>query len=148
MANEIKRTTTLNWTKRGASIAISVNETIDQTGNNAIENVQIIGATSEAITLGDVSGEIHLAFKNLNEPWSELTQAEKDAVAGSTTAEKKAAYELANTVHVGTSNPVTSGNAEFAFVPGSGTSFKTSITAWFGIRQTNDVDLLVVAIEV
>jgi hypothetical protein len=148
MANEIKRTTTLNWSKRGASIAISVNETIDQTGNNAFESVQIIGATSEALVIGDVTGEAHIAFKNLNEPWSEMTTAEKAAIAGSTDAIRRATYELANTVHVGTTSPVTSSNAEFSFVPGSGASFKSIIAAWYAIRQTEDVDLLVAAVEV
>lgn len=148
MANEIKRDVRLSWSKRGAQIISATSETIDQAGNNAIENVQIVGSTSEALTFGDVTGSAHVMFKNLNKPWSELTTAEKEAVSGETTAAKKTAYELAHTVYLGTTTPMTANDAEFKLVPGAGVSFLTANLSWYGIRQTNDVDLLVVAIEV
>ena len=76
MAKEIKKNTLLSWSKGGAEILVKVEEVLDQVGQQAIESVQIIGATSEAISFGDVTGEAHVVFKNLTPKWSTLTIAD------------------------------------------------------------------------
>lgn len=142
MAREISKTVKLSWTRGGAQIIASAAETIDQTGTQAIENVQIVGAASETIVLGDVTLPGNVLFKNLNREWSDLSAAEK------ATAVSKVLYDIENTVHVGATSPVTAGNAQFSLIPGSGTSFATVLTAWYAIRgAATDIDLLVVAIE-
>lgn len=142
MANEIVRQTKLSWSKGGAQIIATVAETLDQTGAQAIENVQIIGGTSEAITFGDVTAPAHIMFKNINKTYSQLTTGEK---AGYT---NQADYESKNRVFVGTTNPTTSADAIYTIYPGSGVTFQQSITlAWYACKATDNVDLLVVAIE-
>src|SRR5205814_6208227 len=96
MANEIKKSTKLSWAKGGAEIIVNTDETLNQAGAQAIENVQIIGGTSEAITFGDVTAPAHIAFKNLNKKWSQLTAAEKVSAGG-----VQATYEAAYRVFVG-----------------------------------------------
>ncbi len=142
MANEIKKTTKLSWSKGGASILANVDETINQVGNNALENVQIIESTSEAIVVADVTAPAHLMFKNLNPKWSTLTTEEKAAYASQDD------YETKNTVFIGTANPTTSINAMHRLRPGAGCSNEVLTVAWFACKATDNVDLLVVAIEV
>lgn len=143
MANEISRTTKLSWTKGGAQIIAQTSETLDQTGAQAIESVQIIASTSEAISFGDVVAPAHLMFKNLNKKWSELTAAQKVSAGG-----VQATYENANRVYVGITNPTTNADAVYTIYPGSGVTFYQSITlAWYACKDTDNVDLLVVAIE-
>lgn len=141
MANEISLSVRLTWSKSGAEIIGSVADTYDQDGDNAIENVQNIGSASEAIDIGDVTGSAYLMFKNLAPSWSSLTS---DQQADYT---DKADYETKNSVYIGTTNPTTSGNATLTLKPQRGTYFTTDKLAWYGIRDTNDVNLLVVAIE-
>lgn len=142
MANEIKKTTKLSWSKGGAQIIVDNTETIDQAGEQAIENVQIIGATSETILFGDVTGSAHLVFKNLAPKWSTLTTIEQGGYSG------ESDYNTKNTVYIGTTSPVTSGNAQHKITPGGGAGPFISALTWYGIRDTNDVNLLVVAVEV
>jgi hypothetical protein len=143
MATEIKRTVKLSWSKGGAQIIAESIETLTQTGAQATENVQIIGGTSEAVSFGDVTAPAHLMFKNLNKKWSELTAAEKVTAGG-----VQATYEAANRVFVGTTSPTTSADAVYTIYPGSGVSFYQAITlAWYACKATDNVDLLVVAIE-
>ena len=142
MAKEIKKNTLLSWSKAGAEIIAKVEEILDQVGEQAIESVQIIGAASEAISFGDVTGDAHLAFKNLATPYGKLTVAQKALYTS------QVDYDAKNTVYVGTSNPVTAANAEHKLTPGGGAGPFISALAWYGIRDTNDVNLLVVAIEV
>jgi hypothetical protein len=143
MANEIRKTTTTSWSKGGAQIIVSTNETLDQTGEQAISSVQIIGGTSEAIVFGDVAAPAHICFKNLNKKWSELTAAEKVTAGG-----VQETYENASRVYVGTTSPTTSADAVYTLYPGSGTSFYQTIAlAWYACKDTNSVNLLVTAIE-
>ncbi len=143
MSQEIKKSITTSWTKRGAQIIVKTDETLDQAGAQAIQNVQVIQTTSEAILFGDVVAPAHITFKNLNAKWSELTAAEKVSAGG-----VQATYEAANRVFVGTTNPTTAADAVYTLYPGSGTSFLQTIAlAWFACKATDNVDLLVVAIE-
>lgn len=66
MANEISVSTTLSATKLGATVSSTGNRTVDMTGDQMISNVQIIGATSEAILLGDVTTPGYVYLKNLD----------------------------------------------------------------------------------
>lgn len=142
MANEISIRTRLNFQRGGFDMTAQVSETLDQTGDNAIENVQIIGATSEALSLGDVTGTAHLMFKNLNPAWSSLTVQQKAAYTD------QADYETKQSVYIGTENPTTKLNALMSIIPQGGFYMLTSTLAWYAIRDTNNVNLLVVAIEV
>jgi hypothetical protein len=120
MANEVAVSIRLSWSKSGAQIIGTVSDSYDQSGSQAIENVQIIGSSSEAVTFGDVTTVGWVMFKNLNETGK---------------------------VHIGTTNPVTSVNAEITLDPGEGTFLKTTQAAWYAIRDSVDVNLLVIAIE-
>jgi hypothetical protein len=142
MANEIKKTSRTSWSKNGAEIIIATDETLDQTGEQAIESVQVIQSTSEALVFGDVSAPAHVAFKNLNKKWSQLTTGEKASYTD------QADYETKNTVYVGTTNPTTSGDAQYKFIPGAGTSFVGVALAWYACKATDNVNLLVFAAEV
>lgn len=146
MANEIKRTTTLSWSKNGASIIATVTESIDQTGENVIENVQIISDASEAINLGDVSTPKYVMFKNMTTAWGSLTAAEK--VATGFTGESAAAdYASAHKVYIGNNSPADAENTTFKLEPGNGVSIVTEQSAWYALANNFDVNLLVLAIE-
>lgn len=143
MASEIKKSITTSWSKGGAQIIVNTSETLDQTGEQAFESVQIIGSTSEAISFGDVTAPAHIVFKNLNKKWSELTSAERVTAGG-----VEATYNSASRVYVGTTNPTTSADAIYTLYPGSGVTFFQTITlAWYACKDTNSVNLLVAAIE-
>jgi hypothetical protein len=142
MSKEIKKTTKLSWSKGGAEIVVNVDETLDQTGEQAIENVQVIQGVSEALTFGDVSAPAHVAFKNLNPKWSTLTTEEKAGYAS------EADYNTKNTVYIGTANPTNSGNAMHKLTPGGGAQFLAISVTWFACKDTDNVNLLVAAIEV
>lgn len=143
MANEISRTTRLSWTRNGAQIISNVTETADQEGEQAIQNVQIIGGTSEAVNLGDVTTPKYIMFKNANQSFADAGGADDSGYA------TKALYDAAHRVYIGTTDPVTTvaGVAEFVLIPQQGVSIVTDQSAWFAIRGSISVNLLVTAIE-
>lgn len=145
MANEISRTTRLSWTRNGAQIICAVTETADQTGEQAIQNVQIIGATSETLTFGDVTSPGYVMFKNATPTWSSMTAAERTATGYA----NEAAQIAAQTVYVSKTNPATTvaANMEAKLKPGQGVSLSTNITTWYAIATTDPTNLLVTAIE-
>ena len=122
MANEITVTTSLRWSKGGAAISGTASNTYDQVGEQAIESVQIIGATSEAINLGDVVTVGYMLFKNLN------------ASGGAT-------------IHISTLNPAVAGTTNYSLTPGDAVSVIGVQTAWWAISSTGSSNLLVIAIE-
>jgi hypothetical protein len=143
MANEIKKTNKISWSKGGAEILLLVDETIDQTGEQATEAVQIIGGTSEVIDFVDVAAPAHVAFKNLNKKWSALTTLQKADYTD------EADYNTKNTVYVGTANPTTAINATYSITPGGGNGpFIALSIAFYACKATDNVNLLVVGIEV
>lgn len=150
MANEISRTTRISWSKNNASLIAQITEDMDQTGDQVIENIQTIGATSEAIDVNEITGACHVMFKNMEPDWATLSTAEKDSYSGSTTAQKRADFETKHAVYVSAVDPaVKTDKGVFKIVPGSGVSLTTTDTPeFYAIRDTNDVRLLVVAIEV
>lgn len=141
---KITVSTKLTWAKAGAQVLAQATETITQVGEDATEKTQIIAHTSEQIDFGDVTGVAYVSFVNQNTQWAKLTDSEKAAAGGD-----QDAYELANTVYVGTTNPMTSSAAIYIIIPGAGASLKTDVaTDWFAITETTTpVHLLVVAIE-
>jgi hypothetical protein len=141
MANEIKRKVSITWSKGGQSIVMDVDETLNQTGEQAHGSVQIIQGTSEALNFGDVSAPAYVGFRNLNKKWSQLTDDEKVAYSGQTD------YETKNTVFVGEEDPTTSVNATHKLKPGAGAQFMALSLAWFACKATDNVNLFVCAIE-
>jgi hypothetical protein len=123
MANEISITKRIAWSKGGAQIIFTGTDSgIDQVGEQAIENVQIIGATSEAILFGDVTTPGWMGFKNLN------------ATDGAT-------------IHISTANPAVVGSSTIALLPGRSVILESPATAWYAISSTGSSNLLVCAIE-
>lgn len=126
MSKEITLSFSIRWTKGGGSVSGSINDTVDQTGNAAFENVQAIGTTTEQIVLGDVSGSKHLMLQN------------RDAT---------------DEIHIDTVTPVVPGSGTaIKLLPGA--NFKgghaymlTALDTWYAIASANTPDLLVVAIE-
>lgn len=141
MANEIKITTSLSWAKGGAQISVSGSTTVSQTGSTAIENVQIIQSTSEAIVFGDVTDPAYLVFKNLNALWATLSTTQQAAYAG------ESDYNTKNTVFVGTINPTIAATAVDSLPPGHFIIHVTTLSAWYACKATDNVNLLVIAIQ-
>ena len=143
MANTITQTLKVVWKNDdGDSVTGSVVQTLTQSGNAVFSNVQTIGATSETITVGEVSGDCLIFFKNNNTEWSELSTASKEEYADEDD------YNTKNTVYVGTTNPATSSSANtHALKPGSGAVESAVLATHYAIRDTEDVDLLVIVIE-
>lgn len=121
-AGKIRVTNTFAWAKDGAQIIFSATSSDDQSGEQAIENVQIIGATSEAITFGDVTTPGWVGFKNLN-------------VTGGAD------------IHVGNTDPATITDKVTTLRPGDGIVIKTSRIDWYAISSSGNSNLLVAAVE-
>ncbi len=126
----------------GDSVTAAVTQRFTPTGNAAYANVQTIGASSEAIVVGEVSGDCLIFFKNQNPEYSELSD---DDQADYTS---EADYNTKNTVYVGTVNPATSSSANTHHIkPGAGALVTGTLASHYAIRDTDDVDLLVVIFE-
>ncbi len=125
MANEISINTSLTWRKNGQALSGSVSETYDQVGNGAFAQVQTIGATTEPLDLGDVTGTKYLLVKNMTTKgatpviWIDTTTP---VVPGATSAQK--------------------------VIPSQATFQVTSNDTWYAICTSGTQDLSVVAIEV
>lgn len=125
----------LQWSKGGSQIIATASEVLDQAGDGAIENVQVIDAASEAIFFGDVDDPSYVFFKNVEAvPASDATQAEKDAAN-------------ARVIHVGTQTPATSGNATFHLRPGQSAPIPDGGIVWYAIAEFAGSKLLVAAVD-
>jgi hypothetical protein len=126
MAGRIRTNLSVSWSNENVGVSMSVAQSYDQTGTEAIGNAQIIGASSETITFGDVTTIGYLGFKNLN--------ADDGA-----------------TIHLGTTSPVTAANAQVSLAPGDGVfvpiGSAAAGNAWYGISSTGSSSLFVLAIE-
>ncbi len=114
----------LRWVLNNTSLQGTATEVNDQIGEAAIENVQFIGTTSEAVDFGDVSDPGWLLFKNF------------DQVGG--------------TLYVGTNDPVTASNATVILEPGKSTYIPASpgtSTQWFAVATAADTKMLVIAVQ-
>jgi hypothetical protein len=56
MANEIYCTAQLTATKGGAKITSSIGKRQDMTGDDMVQNTQLIGTTSELVVFGEITG--------------------------------------------------------------------------------------------
>ena len=56
MANEIYASINFTANKNGAKSSISSSFNLTMTGNEMVQSTQVIGTSSETITLGDISG--------------------------------------------------------------------------------------------
>src|SRR6266576_4187268 len=123
MANEITLNFTLRFSKGGLVVQGSLSDTLTQAGNDAIGNVHGIGATTEAIDLGDVTGDKYLMFQN------------RDATA---------------TIYIDKVTPVVPGaGTGMKLLPGASLKgghafFQTTTDTWYGISSAGTPDLLVV----
>jgi C4-dicarboxylate-specific signal transduction histidine kinase len=67
MANEIYTSISFTANKNGAKSSISSSFNLTMTGNEMIQATQVIGTSSELITLGDISGAPgYFIIKNLD----------------------------------------------------------------------------------
>lgn len=103
----------------GDTIKGTISETITQVGTKAIGNIQSVGTSSEAITLGDVTGSKYVMFKNT---------------------------DAAHTVYIDTANPATTG-ATIKLGPGQGVFFPTTVDLFYGLAITGACDVEVIAVQ-
>lgn len=103
----------------GDTIKGTITESITQVGTKAIGNIQNVGTSSEAITLGDVTGAKYLMFKNT---------------------------DTTHTVYIDTATPATTG-ATIKLGPGQGVFFPTTVDAFYGLAITGACDVEVIAIQ-
>ncbi len=120
MANEITITTTIRWVRFGATLQASNTVTKSQTGTAALTNVQVIGTTSEAIVLGDVTDPAWLYLKNT---------------------------DTTNDVYISTINPAAEADAHTTLGPGDATILTTGIAAWYAKANVAPVNLVVLAFQ-
>lgn len=112
----------LTWAETGGdTIKGTITETTTQAGTKALGNVQTIGATSEQILLGDVTGAKFLMFENRN-----------------TTA--------GLFIYIDTANPATTSSA-IKLGPGQGHFAATTEDAWYAISSSGSQDLGVTAVQ-
>ena len=107
---------TANGTSRLAPSALS----ITQVGAQKIANVQIVGTTTEALVLGDVTTIGYLALTNL---------------------------DATNFVQIGLATPVDASNAFCKLLPGESALIPTRQTTIYALADTASVNLDVLAIE-
>jgi hypothetical protein len=139
----ISRNLSISWNDgAGNTITGRISQNKEQVGNAAIGNVQTVGSSSEVVLVGDVSGVCNVFFKNNNLEWDDLDAAVSDLY------DDEDDYNDSNRVYIGTTNPTTSGNATYALKPGNGIYFENTYVPHYAIRDTADVDLLAIVIEV
>jgi len=67
MPNEISQTINFAASKNGATVSINSTKRIDMSGNELLQNTQLIGTTAETISLGDIAGApAQVCVKNLD----------------------------------------------------------------------------------
>jgi hypothetical protein len=119
MANEINMVASLIHSQGGTSINGTTNKTFSQSGTKRLGNVQIIGTSSEAITLGDVTPK-YAYFKNL---------------------------DSTNFVYIGYQTACTSGNAFLKLLPGEANVVSLAQAVLYALADTANVNLEVILLE-
>ncbi len=66
MANELNITTSLRYSKNGVEVNRNISTVRDVTGDGMVHNIQAIGATEEALVIGDVGISGYILLKNLS----------------------------------------------------------------------------------
>jgi hypothetical protein len=123
MANTITATIGLRWNSSPESISMTVTDTQQQAGTDAIALVQGIGTTPEAIDLGDVTTIGFIGFKN-KDPNKDVNNT--------------------NTIRIG--NDPGLATPVYTLKAGQGTIVPTRNTTWFAVADV-PTDLFVMAIE-
>jgi hypothetical protein len=119
MAAKLTTNFSVTWTNGNDSIRAGVITTTTQTGDKAIQNVQAIGTSSEAIILGDVTGAKTLILKNL---------------------------DLTHSIYVDTANPATTSSPN-KIDPGGYFTTHTTTDTWYAIAVTAISNLDVFAVQ-
>lgn len=120
MANEISLSGSLQIVKSGVTISGSVSKTITQAGDQSLGNIQIIGMSSEAVMVGDVTTIGYLYLKNL---------------------------DATNFVSFDIATPCVAANAPVTLLAGECAVIPTRKAAWYAIADTGNVNVHVIAIE-
>ena len=116
MANEIQLTAGLSHNRSGTTAAGQTSVAITQSGSTRIANVQTIGTTSEAISLGDVTPR-YAYFKNL---------------------------DSTNFVYIGYQTACTSANAFLKLLPGEAAACPLAQSVLYALADTANVNLEVI----
>ena len=124
MANEISLALTLRWAKNGFNLSASTSESYTQVGNAANGTVQTIGATTEQLDFGEITGAKFMLLKS-------------NAV--------KTAVEI---VYVDKVTPVVPASAPIKIGGTQGNFQITTEDVWYAITNSGTVDLSVLVVEV
>jgi hypothetical protein len=126
MASTLTITTSVRSNIQGNVIQVANTEVVTRTGDAFIDNLQTIGATSEAVNFGDVTDPSRIYFKNFTEPVDAATDAGLH-------------------IYVGVATPCTALNATFALKPGEAVPVTTGQATWYALSQSGSQPLAVTA---
>lgn len=119
MANEINLVASLIHAQGGTTVNATVNKFITQSGTKRVANTQIIGTSSEALTLGDVT-PAYVYIKNL---------------------------DATNFVYIGYQTACTSGNAFLKLLPGEAFVGHVAQSVLYALADTGNVNIEFIAVE-
>ena len=118
MANEIQISASLNVSRSGASFSGQGSSTITQSGTPSLANTQIIGLTSEALLIGDITAIGYLFVKNL---------------------------DASNYIELSLATPVLAAAAFVTLLPGECALIPTRLEVVYALANSAPANLLVVA---
>ena len=118
MANEIQISASLNISKNGATFTGTGTINVTQSGNPSIANLQAVGTTTEALSIGDITAVGYVFLKNI---------------------------DATNFVQVGLATPVTDADAMITLLPGEFALFPTRLETIYAKANTASCNVLVVA---
>ena len=104
----------------GLNSSSNPGNSITLVGNAAISNIQTIGTTTEALSIGDILTPSYLFVKN---------------------------QDATNFIQIGLTTAVTAGNAMFKLLPGEWAFIPTRRTVIYALADTSACDLLVIFTE-
>ena len=120
MANEITVASKMDWTSvSGEKMSATVSIKHSQVGTIAMQNVQAIGVTSEAIFLGDITDPAYILFENVG----------------------------ANVINISIINPAVAATSTILLNPGGASYVEGVATAYYAIATTAITNLQVTAIQ-
>lgn len=118
MANEIQISASLAVNRSGATFTGIGSSNITQAGTPSIANTQVIGTTTEALVIGDVTAVGYWFLKNL---------------------------DASNYIEVGLLTPVTSADAFITLLPGECALIPSRLETFYAKANSAPLNLLVVA---
>lgn len=118
MANEIQISASLAVNRSGATFTGIGSANITQGGTPSIANTQVVGTSTEALYLGDVTAVGYIFLKNL---------------------------DASNYVEVGLATPVLPASAFITLLPGECALVPTRLETIYALANSAPVNLLVVA---